>query len=137
MKQFPLDNGATSKEINSTFNGKVPQRIIIGILETTAFNGQYNKDPCAFQKAGIEYIKQIVNGEGYPYETMELNGGNGQKDMIGYHRFLDATGCLFRNEGNMVRFQDWGHGKNCTHLLCRTWVMEDTTIPSFTLETKT
>ena len=55
-----------------------------------------------------------MNGEEYPYETMELNSANGQKDMVGYHRFLDATRCLFRNEGNMVRFKDWGHGKNCT-----------------------
>ena len=63
MRQFPLDNGATSKEINNPFNGKVPQRIILGILETTAFDGEYDKDPFAFQKADIEYIKQIVNGE--------------------------------------------------------------------------
>ena len=114
MRQFPLDNGATSKEINNPFNGKVPQRIILGILENTAFDGEYDKDPFAFQKADIEYIKQIVNGEEYPYEMMELNTGNGQKDMVGYHRFLDATGCLFRSEGNMVRFRIWGHGKNCT-----------------------
>lgn len=101
MRQFPLDNGATSKEINNPFNGKVP----LGILETTAFNGEYDKDPFAFQKADIEYIKQIVNGEEYPYEMMELNTGNGQKDIVGYHRLLDATGCLFRSEGNMVRFR--------------------------------
>ncbi|CAH3169431.1 unnamed protein product [Pocillopora meandrina] len=114
MRQFPLDNGATSKEINNPFNGKVPQRVIIGILKTTAFNGQYNEDPLAFGKFGVEYIKQIVNGEEYPYETLELNTANGQKDLVGYHRFLDATGCLYRNAGNMVRFKDWGHGKNCT-----------------------
>ena len=48
MRQFPLDNGATSKEINNPVNGKALQRVIPGILETTAFNGQYNKDPFAF-----------------------------------------------------------------------------------------
>ena len=85
MRQFPLDNGTTSKEV------------IIGILKTTAFNGQYNEDPLAFGKFGVEYIKQIVNGEEYPYETLELNTANGQKDLVGYHRFLDATG-LF-NDG--------------------------------------
>ena len=48
MRQFPLDNGATSKEINNPVNGKALQRVIPEILETTAFNGQYNKDPFAF-----------------------------------------------------------------------------------------
>lgn len=33
--------------------------------------------------------------------------------MVGYYCFLDVIGCLFRNEGNMVRFKDWGYGKNC------------------------
>ena len=37
-----------------------------------------------------------------------------KEDLVGYYRFLDATGCLYRNAGNMVRFKDWGHGKNCT-----------------------
>ena len=63
MRQFALDDGATSKEINYPFDGKVPQRVIIGILKTTAFSGQYNEDPSAFGKFGVEYIKQIVNGE--------------------------------------------------------------------------
>lgn len=114
MRQFPLDNAATFKEIINPFNGKIPQRIVLGILATTAVNGQADKDPFAFGKFGVEWVKQIWNGEEYPYETMDLNTGNGNKDMTGYHRFLEATGCLYRKGGNMVRFTDWGEGKNCT-----------------------
>ena len=33
MRQFPLDNGATSKEINNLFNGKVPQRVILAFYK--------------------------------------------------------------------------------------------------------
>ncbi|PFX14492.1 Uncharacterized protein F54H12.2 [Stylophora pistillata] len=114
MRQFLLDNGATSKEIINPFNGKIPQRIVLGILATTAFNGQYDNDPFAFGQFGVKWVKQIWNGEEYPYETMQLNTGNGYRDMMGYHRFLEATGCLYRIGGNMVRATDWGHGKNCT-----------------------
>lgn len=45
---------------------------------------------------------------------MALNTGNGEKDYGGYWRFLEASGCLERNEGNMIRFLDWGQGKNAT-----------------------
>ncbi|PFX12238.1 Uncharacterized protein F54H12.2 [Stylophora pistillata] len=114
MGQFPLDNAATYKEIINPFNGKIPQRIVLGILATTAFNGQADKDPFAFGKFGVEWVKQIWNGDEYPYEMMDLNTGNGYKDMTGYHGFLEATGCLYRKGGNMVRFADWGHGKNYT-----------------------
>ena len=102
MRQFPLDNGASSKEINNRFHGKVSQRVIIGILQTTSFNAQYDKDTFAFGQYGVEYTKQIVTGEEYPCETLEFNTTNGWKDLIGYHQFfLDAAGCLYRNAGNM------------------------------------
>ena len=114
MRQYPLDNGATYKEINNPFNNKVPQRFVLAIVENSAFNGRYDQDTFAYQPAGIEYIKQIVDGEEYPYETLELNTGNGRKDVRGYYRFLEATGCLQRGSGNMVRFLDWGYGKNAT-----------------------
>ncbi|PFX23650.1 hypothetical protein AWC38_SpisGene11809 [Stylophora pistillata] len=89
-------------------------RIVLGILATTAFNGQYDKDPFAFGQFGMEWVKQIWNGEEYPYETMQLNTGNGYRDMMGCHRFLEATGCLYKKGGNKVRTTDWGHEKNCT-----------------------
>ena len=60
MRQFPLDNGANSKEINNLFNGLVPQSVIIGIPQTTALNSQYDKHTFAFEQHGVEYIKQIV-----------------------------------------------------------------------------
>lgn len=52
MRQYPLDNGATYKEINNPFNNKVPQRFVLAIR-----NGRYNQDTFAYQPAGIEYIK--------------------------------------------------------------------------------
>ena len=84
----------------------------------------------------MEYIRQIVNGEEYPYETLELNTADGQKDLVGYHRFLNATGCLYRNAGNMVRFKDWGHGKNCTLFAFPMWPIEDTMTRFFYLKMK-
>lgn len=43
-----------------------------------------------------------------------FNHDNGDKDLAGYHRFLQVTGSVCKQEGNMVRFKDWGQGKNCT-----------------------
>ena len=45
---------------------------------------------------------------------MQLNTGNGYRDMMGYHSFLEAMGCLYRKGGNMIQGTDWGHGKNFT-----------------------
>ena len=71
IRQYPLENGATYKEILNPFSNRVPQRFVVAVVDQNAFNGQRHKDPFAYQKAGIEYIKQMVNGEEYPYETVK------------------------------------------------------------------
>ena len=114
LREYHLDNGSTFKKILNPFSNRVPLRFTIGIVEQTAFNGDVTKEPFAFQKAGIKSITQIVNGEEYHYERMDLNADNDQKDDTIYQRFLEASGCLERREGNMIRRQDWGQGRNAT-----------------------
>ena len=48
--------------------------MIVGLPDAKAFNGDRNYYPFAFQKFGLETIKQIVRGEEYPYETLEFHG---------------------------------------------------------------
>ena len=65
--------------------------MIVGLLDAKAFNGDRNYYPYAFQKFGLETIKQIVRGE-YPYETLQLNGTNATEDPLGFFRFVLASG---------------------------------------------
>lgn len=53
-------------------------------------------------------IRQIIRGEEYPYEPLELEQRNMSKNMRGYYRFLQATGCFCHQRGNMVGAKDWG-----------------------------
>ena len=59
-------------------------------------------------------IKQLVRGEEYPYRILELDHQNESKDLRGYHQFLQATECLTKRKGNMVRGEDWRRNKGCT-----------------------
>ena len=114
VRTYPLARNLRRLEINNPFQSRVPNRMLIGAVHSNAFNGDYTMDPFCFQKFGITSIRQIWKGEEYPYETLQLNHDNGEKDLAGYHRFLDATGALCKQQGNMVRFKDWGQTKNCT-----------------------
>ena len=96
--------GATERirEINNPFQNRAPNLIVVGLVDAAAFNGDVAKNPFAFQKFNLSSIKQLVKGEEYPYETLEVAHDSGQLDMRGYHRFLEATGCLRKSKGNMV-----------------------------------
>jgi len=100
-------------ECNNPFHNQLPNRLVVGMLKQAAFNGTITESPFNFGRFNISSIKQLVRGEEYPYETLELDHDGDEKDQRGYYRFLQASGALCRGKGNMVRKVDWGHGKRC------------------------
>lgn len=114
IRTFNMQGNQQRYECNNLFQGRIPNRLIVGMVLSEAFNGTVQHDPFCFQKFGLQSIRQLVRGEEYPYETLELVHNNGTKDLRGYFRFLQASGALCKHKGNMVRSADWGQGKNCT-----------------------
>ena len=77
-------------------------------------SGDVEWNPFAFRKFGVLRIRQIVDGEEYPYPTLELNGNNNLKDLQGYHSFLEACGQYAQHGSSMVKPEDWGQDGMCT-----------------------
>ena len=114
IRTFNMQGNQQRYECNNLFQGRIPNRVIVGLVHSDAFNGNVARDPFCFQKFGVSNIRQLVRGEEYPYETLELVHNNSTQDLRGYYRFLQATGCLCKHQGNMVRSEDWGQSRNCT-----------------------
>ena len=81
---------------------------MVCLLDQTGVNGSETKYPFSYK---------TFRGEEYPYTTLELEHNNKNKDLREYHRFLQATECLRRREGNMVTAEDWGTDKICTMIV--------------------
>jgi len=88
--------------------------MIVRILDSTAFNGTKEKYPFSFQSKGVTSVRQYIEGEEYPYVTLEFAGNNTLKDLEGYRRFLSAAGAVGKHREFMVKPDEWGHNKNCT-----------------------
>ena len=58
-----------------------------------------------------------LNGEEYPYRTLQLTGTEAYEDLLGYDRFLQAMSAYNENKIPMLLPSDWGQGKNCTLFL--------------------
>ena len=114
IRTFSMQNNLVRFDIPNLFQNRIPDRLIVGLLDSRAFNGDVTRDPFCFQKFGLTSIRQIVKGEEYPYETLQLVHNNGTRDNLGYFRFLQASGAWCKKKGNMVELLDWGHRKNCT-----------------------
>ena len=114
IRTFTFNGATTMWEQDNLFLNRVPQRMIVGILDSTAFNGTKEKYPFAFQSKGVTSVRQFIEGEEYPYVTLEMAGNDTLKDLEGYRRFLSAAGAVAKHREFMVKPGDWGHNKNCT-----------------------
>ena len=114
IRTFNHPNDSVYFEANNVFHNQLPNRVIVALLDQTAFNGSEAKYAFGYKTFNITSIKQLVRGEEYPYRILELDHQNASQDLRGYHQFLQATECLTKRKGNMVRAEDWGRDKGCT-----------------------
>ena len=114
IRTFSMQGNLVRFDIPNLFQNRVPDRLIVGLVDSRAFNADVTRDPFCFQKFGLSSIKQIVKGEECSYETLQLVHNNGTRDNLGYFCFLQASGAWCEKKGNMVELGDWGQGKNCS-----------------------
>ena len=114
IRTFNHPNDSVYFEANNVFHNQLPNQVIVALMDQTAFNGSDTKYAFSYKTFNITSIKQLVRGEEYPYRILELDHQNASKDLRGYHQFLQATECLTKRKGNMVRAEDWGRNKGCT-----------------------
>ena len=114
IRTYSHPNDNRHFECSNPFHKQIPDRLVVALMEQAAFNGDVTKNPFSFKTFNVSSIKQLIRGEEYPYETLELQHDGTSKDQRGYFRFLQATGCLCRGKGNMVLKDNWGHNKKCT-----------------------
>ena len=114
IRTFSFDGRTTTWMEDNVFLNRVPDRLVVGLLDSKAFNGNLEYYPYAFKDFGVTSILQILGGEEYPYSTLELNETDTQKDLLGYHYPLEASGLLMHHRPHMVQSEEWGYGRNCT-----------------------
>ena len=117
IRNVSFDGRTTQWEQDNVFVGRFPDRGLVGLLHSNAFNGDMGRNPYAFQKFGVTQVRQGLNGEEYPYRTLQVTGPEAYEDLLGYDRFLQAMGAYNENKIPMLLPSDWGQGKNCTLFL--------------------
>ena len=114
VRTYNIQRNTLHVEINNPFQNRLPNLVLIGLVDSRAFNGDVARYPYTFKPYNLKTISQMVRGEIYPFVPLELTHTDDSKDQRGYRQFLQATGSLCKSRGNMVRALDWGHDHHCT-----------------------
>jgi hypothetical protein len=96
-------------EANIITNSSLPQKVIVGLVETSAFTGNHNKNPFCFIPANAKEISLRVNTLPVPYDRIETDFPNGCYAQ-GYFTLLQATNRINSDKALQIKFGDYAYG---------------------------
>ena len=96
-KYFQVPQGSTSTNQENLFSGQMPTRIIVGCVDSTAFNGAYKKNPFNFKHKNIGEIGLYLAGVKEPIKALHPNFPD--QSLLSYVSFLIGTGKWGKDEG--------------------------------------
>lgn len=70
-------------QIQDPFYKQVPNRLIVALVRQAAFNGDSRYNPFSYELYNLSSITLTINGEEYPYQTLELTHNSAVKDIRG------------------------------------------------------
>ena len=101
LRTYNIPAGTYSWNGDDLFSGNIPSRVIVGIVDTRAYSGAYNKNPYGFQHHDCNFIGFYVDGQSLPGEPLQLNYKNNQF-MPGYLSLFTGLGRYHSAFGNEI-----------------------------------
>lgn len=97
VQHISIGAGMSEKTIDNLFLGKVPCRIVIGMVETQAYLGDHNKNPYNFQHFDLAEICLYKDGSPYPRPMIKMNIDDGQYAEAYHHTMTSLKASYNRN----------------------------------------
>ena len=77
LKRATISKSERNLDWHSAFTGKLPQQIVVVLVDTKAETGHFNMNPFNFQHFGITHASTNINGTMYPSGGYTLDIDNG------------------------------------------------------------
>ena len=109
VKTFTIARGMVSHIQDNLFLSQTPTRVVLGMVESEAFNGAYNKNPYKFFHFNISHLGLSLDGRSVTGKPLDLNFAN-SKCMRAYFGSKIALGYCNRDADNDTSYEDFKEG---------------------------
>lgn len=111
-KTYTIPTGNPSIHKGDLFNGLVPKRVVLAMVDSDAFNGSYTKNPYNFKLYGATSISLTIDGEQIPFKpiTLKLARTSETNFIEAYQTLFSGTGRLFADYGIDIGRGDYNKG---------------------------
>ncbi|XP_035677192.1 uncharacterized protein F54H12.2-like [Branchiostoma floridae] len=109
VKPITIPRGHLTTSTDNVFLGQIPRRVVVTLVENTAFQGSYATNPFNFQHFNLNYIGLNINGETVPHKALTPSFPQG--DFIkSYYTLFGPTEKQGRDSGNQISREDFDKG---------------------------
>lgn len=109
MKSFNISTGSLSYNQENLFQGILPKRIVIGMIDSQSFDGSYAKNPFNFQHMNLKYANLVVDGKSVPQKPLVSDFTN-HNTLRNYLALLESTGNAFSDHSIGITRSDYDAG---------------------------
>jgi hypothetical protein len=108
VKTFTIPSNTTSST-QTLYTGRLPSRIILGMVTNTAANGSYKENPFNFQHFKIKVLALNVNGKSIPGSAIDMDFSKNEY-LKAYFTLLHGMGKSFRNTNIGINRDEFANG---------------------------
>ena len=109
IKTFNIGAGQFGTSLDNIFLGTVPSRLVLGMVSSTAFSGNYKKNPFNFRHLNTSFVAFYVDGQSLPSKPIQPDFDNDQY-LDAYGTLFSGTGRSLKHQGNYIQRNEYKNG---------------------------
>ena len=111
IKTATFTPGQYSIALTDVFLGKIPSILIIGLVASEAYRGNYKKNPFNFHHYFANSIRVSIDDQTIDGKPLQPNYSSNQGNYVeAYHSLFTSLSSLDKNEGNGITLKDYNQG---------------------------
>ena len=108
-KSFTIPAGYLDVSHEKLFSGQLPIRLIVGLVDNRAYNGDRERNPFNFRHFSLTEIGIYLDGQLYGLKPLKLDFAAGRY-VAAYAGLFGGTNKINRDEGNGLSRTDFSNG---------------------------
>ena len=94
---------------DNLFLSQTPNRLVIGLVDSAAFNGESTSNPFNFQTLGLSFLSLYLDGKQVPSKPLQPNFVTGQY-VRSFFNLMVSSGLANQDAGSNISRQDFAGG---------------------------
>ena len=109
VKTFSVPTGNVGVVQDNLFLSQTPNRLVIGLVDSAAFNGQSASNPFNFKTQGLSFLSLYLDGKQVPSKPLQPNYGAGQF-VRSFFGLMVSSGLVNQDAGSNISREDFHRG---------------------------